>query len=264
MFESYILPIIIFAALGILAGVLLTAASKIFYVKTDDRIERISEALPQANCGACGYAGCADYASAIVEKGAASNLCRPGGTDTAKKISEILGTAAEEVVPERAVVHCRGNCDAVKENFDYAGIKSCAAAKRMYGGFKGCTYGCIGLGDCVNVCDEDAIRVVNGVAEVNENCLACGKCVKACPNSLIEIKPTAKHIDVKCSSKDNGKNTRLYCKNGCIGCKMCEKKCQNDAIKVIDFHAVIDYSKCTGCGECAAACPMKVITNCEK
>ncbi len=263
MFETYILPIIIFAALGLLAGVLLTVASKVFHVETDERIQQISDALPQANCGACGFAGCSNYADAIVKNGAATNLCRPGGSETAKKISEILGTEVQEVIPQTAVVLCSGSCDAVKERFNYDGIQSCKAAKRLYGGAKSCTYGCIGLGDCAEACDENGIEIVNGVAVIKGACIACGQCVKACPNSLITIRPVKNHIDVKCSSKDNGKNTRLACKNGCIGCKMCEKKCEHDAIKVVDFHAVIDYDKCVGCGDCVAACPMKVITNCE-
>lgn len=264
MFETFILPIIIFAVLGLVAGILLTVASKIFHVKTDERIQQISDALPQANCGSCGYAGCSDYANAIVEKGAPTNLCRPGGPETSKKISEILGTAAEEMIPEIAVVHCRGNCEAVKQNFIFDGTQSCKAANRFYSGSGSCAYGCIGLGDCVKVCDEKAIEIVNGVAEVTGNCVACGMCVKACPNGLISLKPITKHIDVKCSSKDNGKATKLACSNGCIGCKICEKKCQSDAIKVVDFHAVIDYSKCIGCGNCFNACPVKAITNCEE
>ena len=263
MFSSIILPIIIFAALGILAGVLLTVASKVFHVDTDERITEITDTLPGANCGACGFAGCADYAAAVVEKGAATNLCRPGGTETAKKVSAIMGTEAGEVIPEVAVVHCKGNCDAVKQKFDYDGTPTCAAAKRFYGGTKSCSYGCLGFGDCAAVCDENAIEIVNGVAEVTGNCLGCGKCAKTCPQALISIKPITKHIDVKCSSKDNGKATKLSCSNGCIGCKICEKKCPNDAIHVNDFHASIDYDKCTNCGACFNACPVKAITNCE-
>lgn len=261
--STYLIPIVIFAVLGLLAGILLTAASKIFYVKTDERIEQISETLPQANCGSCGYAGCADYASAIVKDKAPSNLCKPGGSETSQKISGIMGTEALAVTPETAVVHCRGNCDAVKKRFDFDGVQSCAAAKRFHGGEKSCTYGCLGYGDCVNVCDENAITIVNGVAEVTGVCVACGKCVKTCPNSLISLKPVTKHIDVKCSSKDNGKVTKMSCSNGCIGCKICERKCLSGAIKVEDFHAAIDYSKCTGCATCYNACPTGAITCCE-
>lgn len=260
--STFLIPVLIFAVLGLAAGILLTAASKIFYVQTDERIERISEALPQANCGACGFAGCSDYANAIVKDNAPTNLCKPGGTETSLKISSILGTEAMEIVPETAVVHCRGNCGAVKKRFEFDGIQSCAAAKR-FGGEKSCVYGCLGYGDCVSVCSENAIEIVNGVAEVTGVCAACGKCVKVCPNSLISIKPVSKHVDVKCSSKDNGKNTKLSCSNGCIGCKICEKKCLSEAVKVVDFHAVIDYNKCTGCGTCFDACPTGAITNCE-
>ena len=106
--STYLIPVIIFAVLGLAAGILLTAAAKIFYVKTDERIEKIGDSLPQANCGACGYAGCSDYANAIVNGNAPTNLCKPGGTEVSRKISSILGTEVLEVLPETAVVHCRG------------------------------------------------------------------------------------------------------------------------------------------------------------
>ncbi len=261
---TYVLPVLIFAVLGLLAGVLLTVASKVFEVKTDERIEQIGEILPQANCGACGYAGCGDYAAAIVEKGAPTNLCKPGGVDASVGISGVMGTAALETVPEIAVLHCNGNCEATKKSFDFNGVQSCAAAKRFYGGNGVCKYGCIGLGDCANVCEHDAIAIVNGIAQITPAlCGACGQCVKACPNHLISVRPVTKHIDVRCSSKDAGKATKLACKNGCIGCKICEKKCVSGAITVTDFHASIDYDKCTGCGACYEACPVGAITNCE-
>ena len=262
---TYIIPALILGGCGILAGVLLTVAAKVFHVEVDERIEKIGESLPQANCGACGFAGCADYAAAIVQKGAATNLCRPGGADAAGKIAAILGTAAAEVVPMTAVVHCNGDCSATQTAFEFDGVQSCKAVKRFYGGNGNCKFGCIGLGDCVNECEHDAIKVVNGVAKVIPSlCGACGQCAAVCPNNLISIKPLAKHIDVLCSSGDNGKATKIACKNGCIGCKICEKKCTNGAITVNDFHASIDYDKCTNCGACMEACPVKVIHSCEK
>ncbi len=260
---TYLIPIIILAGCGLLAGVLLTIAAKVFYVKTDERVAKISEALPQANCGACGFAGCSDYANAVVNSGAATNLCRPGGADAAGKIAEILGVAAADVVPMTAVVHCNGNCDATSPQFDFDGVQSCKAVKRFYNGSGTCKYGCIGLGDCVDICEHDAISIVNGVAKVTPAlCGACGQCAEVCPNKLISIKPLSGHVDVLCSSKDNGKVTKQSCSNGCIGCKMCEKKCASEAIKVIDFHAVIDYNKCISCGECVKVCPVKAIHSC--
>lgn len=262
---TYLIPALILGVCGAIAGILLTVASKIFHVEVDERIEKISEALPQANCGACGYAGCADYAAAIVNNGAATNLCRPGGSDAAKKIAEILGASAEEVIPMTAVVRCNGDCNATSTAFDFTGVQTCKAVKRFYGGNGLCKYGCLGLGDCAAVCEKNAIRIENSVARVITSlCGACGQCAAVCPNSLITIKPLAKRIDVLCSSAANGKATKLSCRNGCIGCKICEKKCPAEAIKVENFHAAIDYEKCTNCGECMNVCPVKAIHSCER
>ena len=254
----------IVAAIGLICALILIIASKYMHVETNEKEKEIRDVLPGANCGACGFAGCADYAAAIVQKGAATNLCRPGGADAAGKIAAILGTAAAEVVPMTAVVHCSGDCDATSQAFYFDGVQSCKAVKRFYGGNGMCKYGCIGLGDCMKVCERDAIKLVNGIARVTPAlCGACGQCVAACPNQLISIKPVSKRIDVLCSSGDNGKTTKLVCKNGCIGCKICEKKCPNEAIIVNNFHASIDYNKCTNCGACMEACPVKVIHSCD-
>lgn len=257
---TYIIPAVILGVCGILAGILLTVASKIFYVEVDERVEKIGEALPQANCGACGFAGCADYADAIVHNNAPTNLCRPGGADSAGKIAEILGTAAADVIPMTAIVRCNGDCNATKTQFDFDGVQSCKAVKRFYGGNGECKYGCIGLGDCMAVCEYNAISIQNNLAKVNPAlCQACGQCVNACPNKLIVVKPKTNVTDVLCSSGANGKATKLACSNGCIGCKICEKKCPEGAIKVENNHASINYEKCTNCGTCKSACPVKAI-----
>lgn len=261
MFEAYILPVLIFAALGCAAGILLTVVSKLFEVKTDERIQAVNDALPQANCGACGYSGCADYANAVVINGVATNLCKPGGAKSAEKIAEILGTSVMENVPQTAYVRCSGNCSATKTKMQFDGEQTCKAAKRFYGGSGECVYGCIGLGDCARVCPENAICIADGLAAVNPQiCVACGLCVKECPNNLIAIKNMGNDLHVvSCSSHDMGKVVRAVCKNGCIGCKICEKKCEFDAVHVENNLAEIDQEKCTGCGKCAAACPAKVI-----
>lgn len=262
---TYLIPALILGGCGILAGVLLTAAAKVFHVEVDERIERISGSLPQANCGACGFAGCSDYADAIINKDAPTNLCRPGGAEAAAKIAEILGTAAADVERMTAIVHCSGSCGATKKQFEFDGVQSCKAVKRFYGGDGMCKYGCIGLGDCAAVCEHDAIAVSDGTAKVDPlKCGACGQCAAVCPSGIISIKPLAKRIDVLCSSADNGKQTKLRCSNGCIGCRICEKKCPAGAIKVENFHASIDYDLCTGCGACMESCPAKVIHSCDE
>ena len=167
MSSEYILPVTVFAATGLVSGVLLTVASKIFEVKTDERIEKISEVLPQANCGSCGYAGCADYADAIISKGEKANLCRPGGSETAKKISEITGTDAGEVAEGYAVVRCSGDCNACDTKYEFTGIRSCASVKRYYGGNSACSYGCAGFGDCASVCEYNAISITDGIAHID-------------------------------------------------------------------------------------------------
>lgn len=260
MFTTYILPVIAFAAMGLLSGIALTAVSKAFEVKTDERIEQINDVLPQANCGACGYAGCADYADAIINKNAPTNMCRPGGTKVADAISKITGGASEEVIPLTAVLHCSGDCTATGIKYEFTGLKTCSSVKRFYSGNSTCSFGCVGFGDCMSVCEFNAISVRDDIAHIDSDlCMACGKCAQACPNGLISIMPKSFSTLVRCSSQDNGKVTKQNCKNGCIGCMICEKNCPSNAITVTDYHASIDYSKCTDCGLCAQKCPVKVI-----
>ena len=258
---EYILPIGIFIVFGIVFGVLLTVISKVFAVKVDERAQKITETLPGANCGACGYAGCADYADAIVNKGASMNACLPGGAAAASKIGEIMGVAAEEGTKQVAFVKCAGTCEKAGHDYEYTGVEDCAAMAFIPGGgAKSCSYGCLGFGNCVKACPFDAIHVVDGIAKVDkEVCKACGKCVAACPKHLIELVPyEAKHL-VQCSSKDKGKDVMKACSVGCIGCHLCEKNCPNDAVHVVDNVAYIDQEKCTGCGICAEKCPKKII-----
>lgn len=262
---NFIIPALVFAAIGLLAGVLLTVCSKVFEVKTDERIDRVNEVLPQVNCGSCGFSGCAAYAEAIVKNGVATNLCNPGGKEVAEKVAEVMGVAAMESIPKVAVVRCNGDCNArSKDKFEFDGVPSCKAAKRFYNGQSACSYGCLGYGDCIRECTHDAIHIVDGVAQIDRSkCGGCGLCAKACPNQLIVVHDITNRVDVLCSSQDIGKNTRTACKNGCIGCKKCEKTCPFGAITVENNLARIDYSKCKNCGKCVAGCPTHAIHRCD-
>lgn len=267
------MPLLIFAGTGAAAGALLTVASKLFEVKTDERVSALSEILPQINCGACGFSGCSDYANAIVTAGAPINACAPGGSDCALKIAEIMGVEARETIRRVAVVHCSGDCDSTESKYVFKGTDSCLAANRFYSGSEVCTQGCLGFGDCASVCPEGAISVSGRLASVNRSkCMGCGLCVAKCPNGLISLRNNFNvnnegeiplpMVDVRCSSTQVGKIVRSVCKNGCIGCKLCEKKCPEGAVKVVNNLAVIDYDKCTSCGVCADTCPSKVIRKC--
>ncbi len=253
-------PALAIGAIGLFLGILLAVASKIFKVDVDERIPKITDSLPGANCGGCGYAGCANYASAIVKDNEKIGLCSAGGQKCAEEIAKIMGVEAPTVEEKKAFVRCGGIDDAASKSFFYDGIDTCSAATRLAGGPKNCTYGCLGYGTCMSVCNSNAISIKNGVAIIDENkCSACGACVKACPRGIIELVPkNAKYI-VRCVSCDSGKDMKNTCSAGCIGCKICEKNCESNAITVDGNHAKIDYEKCTSCGTCMEKCPRKII-----
>jgi Na+-translocating ferredoxin:NAD+ oxidoreductase RNF subunit RnfB len=261
--ENVLMPVLAFCGMGLLVGVLLTVASKVFAVESDETAEAVLSVLPGVNCGACGYAGCADYAAAVA-KGADVSLCKPGGKEAADKIAAIMGTTAGEIVPQIAVVRCSGDAEGTSPKFSYKGIQSCTAADRFYSGSESCSYGCLGFGDCAKICPEEAIEVRDRLAKVDKTrCIGCGMCVKACPGGILMLRDVGKLYDVACCSENSGKDTRAVCKKGCIGCKICEKNCPEKAITVINNLARIDYSKCTNCGTCAEKCPRKTITCCK-
>ncbi len=258
-----VIAAIVFAAVSIVLGLILAVASHIFKVETDERIDKIAELLPGANCGGCGYAGCAALAEAIVRGEAKMDSCNACGDEVTSKIAEIMGASSEGMekkVRMRAQVMCSGTHDLAKKKYVYAGLDDCVAANKLAGGDKLCPNGCIGLGSCAKACKFDAIKIVNGVAAVDYNlCHACGQCVSTCPKGIIKLVPfDAKHW-VGCMSADKGPVTRSYCDVGCIGCHLCEKNCPAGAIKVNGSIAQIDYTLCTGCDKCVSVCPRKII-----
>ena len=260
MFETIILPVIVFIALGIATGTLLAVATKVFAVKKNETAERINECLPGANCGGCGYSGCAALAEAISNGEAEVTRCSVGGAEVAAQIAEIMGVEAAPAVRMRAQVMCSGTHEFARKKYVYDGVDDCVAAEKIGGGDKLCKNGCIGLGTCVKSCPFDAISVEEGVAVVDyTKCRGCGVCANVCPKGIIKLIPfDAKHW-VGCMSDDSGKVTRQVCDVGCISCKICEKNCPTNAITVNNGNADIDYSKCTGCNICVDKCPRHII-----
>ena len=258
---NVIYAILVLGILGGVFGLALAIASKVFYVEKDERIDPVTEALPGANCGGCGYSGCAGYAQAIVAGTAPLGLCASGGKESADKIAAIMGMESVAVERKVALVKCRG-VNASKKGL-YEGIQDCAAASRIAGnGPNLCAYGCLGFGNCVKACQNDAIHIIDGVARVDpEKCGGCMACASACPRGIIEAVPYDQDIVVACASKEKGASLRKFCDIGCIGCKLCERTCEHDAIHVTDNLAHIDYSKCVSCGACAEKCPRKLIAD---
>lgn len=255
-----LLTVLALAAVAFLFGLLLAFAAKKFAVKTDPRIDQVVACLSGANCGGCGFSGCAAYARAIVEEGAPANRCAAAGADGAREIARIMGVEAGETVRIRAQVRCTGSSENAKEKYTYVGLRDCRSVVRLGNGAKECAFGCIGLGSCETACAFGAIETENGVARVNpDRCRGCGACVSACPQNLIELVPFEAPFFVGCSSKEKGVAVRSQCDIGCIGCGICAKNCPVGAITVSDFLAKIDSERCTGCGTCAEKCPRKII-----
>lgn len=244
----------------IVGAAILVVAAHLMQVKTDERIEVVSQALPGANCGACGYAGCADYADAIVNKGESVSLCVPGGQKSAEKVALIMGTATNDVKDLKAIVSCCGVKEKTEQEYEYEGVRTCAASNGLYGGTKACSYACLGFGDCVKICTFDAIHVKNGVAVVDaQKCTGCGACKKACPKNIIWIREKSAKPAVLCSNQNRGAVTRAACTAGCIACMKCEKICPTQAIKIVNNLARIDLQKCIACNKCVEDCPVQVI-----
>ena len=256
MIIDILVALAVVVAVGLILGILLALCIHLFGVEEDETFKKIRAALPGANCGACGYKGCNDYAEAVAKGEAKANLCIPGAEATAKELADLLGVAVEEPKDLVAFVHCNGTCEIAADKAIYEGISSCRASAGLYGGPKACTYGCIGCGDCAAVCIADAICMADGIARIDTSrCVGCGLCTKTCPKKIITMIPQETATAVYCSNKDKGAEARKACTGACIGCKKCEKVCPEQAITVVDNCAVIDYTKCTGCGLCTEGCP---------
>lgn len=257
-----LIAVLSLGGVGAVGAVILYFVAQKFKVYEDPRIGEVEESLPAANCGGCGYPGCKGFAEACVKASTLDGLfCPVGGTNVMDKVAHILGLSAIASDPKTAVVRCGGTCEKRERTNVYDGAKSCAVASSLYGGNTGCSYGCLGLGDCVKVCSFDAIKINQEtlLPEVDdEKCTACGACVKACPKIIIELRrkgPKSRRIYVSCVNKDKGAIAKKACDVACIGCSKCFKACQFDAITMGSNLAYIDSAKCRLCRKCVDECP---------
>ena len=232
--------------LGLGSGfaVVLLIASRKLAVEVDPKIEQIHEALPNLDCGACGFAGCGQYAKAILANPELLGKCAPGGQQASEKIAKILNLQiSDSGAPKRPIVHCRAHTEDKTYYATYQGIPTCISANAL-ANVQACKFGCLGFGDCISACKFDALHMVDGLATVDyDKCTGCGACSKACPRDLIKMVPFSQEnmMAVACSSKENGKSTRAMCKVGCIGCGICAK--QSEQFGVEDNLAHLDYEK---------------------
>ncbi len=258
--------IVILAGLGLLLAVVLFAVATKFKVEEDPRIDEVEKAMPGANCGGCGFAGCRAFAdSAVKAPDLEKHFCPVGGNEVMARVAAILGYEVKKKAPLVAVVRCNGTCENRPRINNYDGLQSCRVKAALFSGDTGCSYGCLGCGDCVEACQFDAIHMdlSTGLPVVDEEkCTACGACVKACPKDIIELRakgPRGMRMFVSCVNKEKGPVAKKACAVACIGCGICERTCMHDAIAVENNLAYIDFGKCKLCRECEAVCPTGAI-----
>ncbi len=266
MGSTVFITILSLSLLALISAVILYFVAQKFKVFEDPRIEEVAATLPQANCGGCGFAGCRNFAEAIVKAESFEGLnCPVGGAEVMAIAAKILGKEAPHVDPQVAVLLCNGTPEYRPRTSRYDGAADCRIAHNLYIGETDCSYGCLGEGDCVRSCTFNAMyldTVTHLPVIIDDKCMACGACVKACPRNIIELRKKAKKdrkIYVACSNCDKGGPARRACKVACIGCSKCLKVCAFGAITIENNLAYIDATKCTFCRKCVAECPTNSI-----
>ena len=255
-----LIAILVLGGVALICGLVLALASSVMHVEEDARVLQIKEALPGANCGACGYPGCDGYANAIINGEADVSACPPGGQTVAETIAQIMGVEAASSEAKQAIVQCAG-CDTnAKIKMQYEGAGTCVYANQLYSGRQSCNYACLGYGDCKKTCPHHAIEIIHNIAVINPaRCVGCKLCLAACPKELIVMKTQKPHAIVACSSTDKAQIVNKHCSKGCIACRKCIKACTQGAITLTDNLAEIDEERCNACGACVTECPRGTI-----
>lgn len=226
-------------------GVFIAIANRKFKVWEDPRIQQTEDLLPGTNCGACGTPGCNAFATGLVEGEQQPSGCTVMGPDEIDDVAAFLGVDAGEAQKRVARLMCAGGSDVAVQISTYEGHRSCQAAAAVTGGGKGCSWGCIGLGDCAVACDFDAIHMgPTGLPVVApDKCTACNDCVEVCPKDLFELVPLEHELIVQCKSLMEGNPAKDLCSVACTGCGICAKDAADGVIDMVDGLAVVNYDQ---------------------
>ncbi len=233
------------AGLTFLLATLLVVANRKLYVEEDPRIDVVEELLPHANCGACGAAGCRAFAEQLVAGEQLPGKCTVNSADMNQQIAGFLGVDLGQEEKRVARLACAGGSNVAHTHASYSGLDTCRAAALVSGGGKSCVWGCLGFGDCDEVCDFDAISMDRQRLPVvdTERCTACGDCVDICPRDLFSLQPVSHHLWVACNNPEAGDEVEADCRVLCNGCGRCVADAPEGLITLQDKLAVIDYSR---------------------
>jgi Na+-translocating ferredoxin:NAD+ oxidoreductase RNF subunit RnfB len=231
-------------SLGVVLAAVLALANKKLFVHEDPRIDRVDAMLPQAQCGACGTPGCRAFAEAVVAGVKDPGECTVNSVEGNKAIADFLGVALGEHEKLVARLSCAGGTHVAYRRAHYQGLESCRAASAVGGGGKGCNWGCLGFGDCAEVCDFDAIFMDEFALPivVEDRCTACGDCVEVCPKELFSLLPLGNRLFVACKNLDLGDAALRECEVACTACGKCVADAPKGLIEVKNNLAVIDYA----------------------
>ena len=235
----------ILGGVGMVFAIIIALAYAKLRVWEDPRVEAVTAMLPGANCGACGLPGCRGFAEKAVAGEVRPAGCNVLNDDGAAAIAAFLGVEAGAINKKVARLLCAGGTNVSVQQADYRGLETCAASATVAGGGKGCTWGCLGFGDCASVCDFDAILMNEfGLPVVDiAKCTACGDCVDACPKGLFTIMTLDQRLMVQCRSLIEGDAALDECAVACTACGKCVVDAAPGLIHMERGLAVIDYSK---------------------
>ena len=264
--QQILFPAVALGVIGAIAAALLCIVVRRFAVKEDERVEQVEALLPGANCGACGFLGCHDFALQCVRLGGPEGISCPGaGPDGMAAIAALFGMTGGTAAKNVAVLRCNGTCASRHPLSIYSGPQGCNMESMIVSGPLTCAFGCIQCGDCVKACPFEAMKMdpVTNLPEIDENkCTGCGICAGTCPRNLLTIQPSGpkgRRVWVACSNRHRGTIARKECDSACIGCGKCERVCPFGAVSITDNVATIDPALCRLCRKCVAVCPTGAI-----